>query len=110
MSHIVNNTILILDCLEAQILENDTNCQMDVERLGNDTLQIMYKEQTYLLNARTSIGQVWLSSPISGPSHFFCENKVWRNAAGKELYELLSGELAQILGINFKIAPKEHSV
>jgi frataxin-like iron-binding protein CyaY len=107
MSSTTNNTILTLDCLEAQILEGDFNCVMDVERLGADTLKITYKEKIYLLNARTSIGQIWLSSPISGPSHFFYEKQIWQSLTGKKLYEMLSTELTQLLGINFKIEPKE---
>jgi CyaY protein len=107
MDSVINKAILTLDYLETQILEEDLNCVLDVERSGADTLQITYKEKTkvntYLFNVRTSIAQIWLSSPISGPSHFFFENGFWKTSAGNELCTILNAELLQVLGIDFKI-------
>lgn len=107
MDSVINKAILTLDYLETQILEGDLNCVLDIERSGADTLQITYKEKTkvntYLFNVRTAISQIWLSSPISGPSHFFFDNGFWKTSAGNELCTILNAELLQVLDIDFKI-------
>ncbi len=107
MSSIVDNAIFTLDCLETQILQGDVKCMMDVERLGADILHITYKEKeknnTYLINIRGSIGQIWLSSPLSGPSHFFYQAGEWQTSLGIELSKILNSELTLLFGVDFKI-------
>jgi frataxin-like iron-binding protein CyaY len=109
MNSIFDLGILTLDSLERQIISLDTHGILDVERLGPDALEIKYrdkdsKNQTYILNVRSSLEQIWLSSPMSGPSHFRHQKDGWIDIKKRTLQGLLSNELSKILGIrlNFK--------
>ncbi|KAI9094215.1 hypothetical protein K1719_026797 [Acacia pycnantha] len=69
---------------------------------GNDVLTVKLGEHgTYVLNKQTPNRQIWLSSPISGPSRFDWdqEAKAWiyrRNKAN--LYKVLEDELRKLCG------------
>ncbi|XP_004493241.1 frataxin, mitochondrial [Cicer arietinum] len=69
---------------------------------GNDVLTIKLGELgTYVLNKQTPNRQLWLSSPVSGPSRFDWDQdtKAWiyrRNKA--KLYKILEVELEQLCG------------
>ncbi|KAL1341300.1 hypothetical protein HN51_027786 [Arachis hypogaea] len=69
---------------------------------GNDVLTVKLGNLgTYVLNKQTPNRQLWLSSPVSGPSRFDWDrgSKVWiyrRNKAN--LYEVLETELEQLCG------------
>ncbi|KAG5041911.1 hypothetical protein GLYMA_03G007300v4 [Glycine max] len=69
---------------------------------GNDVLTIKLGDLgTYVLNKQTPNRQLWLSSPMSGPSRFDWDRdtKAWiyrRNKAN--LYKILEGELEQLCG------------
>ncbi len=50
----------------------------------------------YVLNKQTPNKQIWLSSPISGPSRFEYEGKQWVNNRTKEdLLEILNREFSK---------------
>ncbi|XP_017419279.1 frataxin, mitochondrial isoform X2 [Vigna angularis] len=69
---------------------------------GNDVLTVKLGDcGTYVLNKQTPNRQLWLSSPLSGPSRFDWDRdtKAWiyrRNKAN--LYKILEGELEQLCG------------
>ncbi|MED6182991.1 hypothetical protein PIB30_033798 [Stylosanthes scabra] len=69
---------------------------------GNDVLTVKLGNLgTYVLNKQTPNRQLWLSSPVSGPSRFDWdqESKAWiyrRNKAN--LYKVLETELEQLCG------------
>ncbi|KAF7805852.1 frataxin, mitochondrial [Senna tora] len=69
---------------------------------GNDVLTIKLGDLgTYVLNKQTPNRQIWLSSPVSGPSRFDWDQdaKSWiyrRNKAN--LYKVLEVELEQLCG------------
>jgi frataxin len=57
---------------------------------------------TYVINKHAPTQQVWLSSPRSGAWHFALDaaSGAWRDTRqGKDLIELLSGELEAATGI-----------
>ena len=100
-----------LDNLEKQLIIVDSQGILDIERLGQDALEISYKDissktQTYLLNVRSSLKQIWLSSPVSGPSHFVCQKDGWKNAKDMMLEDLLSSELGKVLHLVPNLKPK----
>lgn len=69
---------------------------------GNDVLTVKLGDLgTYVLNKQTPNRQLWLSSPVSGPSRFDWDRdtKAWiyrRNKAN--LYKILEDELEQLCG------------
>lgn len=69
---------------------------------GNDVLTVKLGDLgTYVLNKQTPNRQLWLSSPVSGPSRFDWDRdtKAWiyrRNKAN--LYKILEAELEQLCG------------
>ncbi|XP_039683021.1 frataxin, mitochondrial [Medicago truncatula] len=69
---------------------------------ANDVLTVKLGELgTYVLNKQTPNRQLWLSSPVSGPSRFDWDQvtKAWiyrRNKAN--LYKILEDELEQLCG------------
>ncbi|XP_028808429.1 frataxin, mitochondrial-like isoform X1 [Neltuma alba] len=69
---------------------------------GNDVLTVKLGDLgTYVLNKQTPNRQIWLSSPISGPSRFDWdqEARAWiyrRNKAN--LYKVLEDEFGQLCG------------
>ncbi|OWZ51946.1 iron donor protein CyaY [Cryptococcus neoformans] len=79
------------------------------EDFGNGNWEIEYSSGvlnltlppygTYVLNKQPPNLQIWMSSPVSGPSRFEYVNDSWvhHRKEGVKLGELLSGELKEIL-------------
>ncbi|CAL0323377.1 unnamed protein product [Lupinus luteus] len=69
---------------------------------GNDVLTIKLGDLgTYVLNKQTPNRQLWLSSPVSGPSRFDWDqdSKAWVYRRNKtKLYKVLESELEQLCG------------
>ncbi|KAE9588733.1 hypothetical protein Lal_00030365 [Lupinus albus] len=69
---------------------------------GNDVLTIKLGDLgTYVLNKQTPNRQLWLSSPVSGPSRFDWDQdaKAWVYRRNKtNLYKVLESELEQLCG------------
>ncbi|KAJ7981371.1 putative Frataxin, mitochondrial [Quillaja saponaria] len=69
---------------------------------GNEVLTLKFGDLgTYVLNKQTPNRQIWLSSPVSGPSRFDWDRneKAWvyrRNRAN--LLKILEGELGELCG------------
>ncbi|KAI5180676.1 frataxin [Nematocida sp. AWRm80] len=48
---------------------------------------------TYIINRQPPKEEVWLSSPVSGPSHYKWQNSQWLNRNGNNLLDVISNEL-----------------
>ncbi|WP_342169868.1 iron donor protein CyaY [Rickettsia endosymbiont of Seladonia tumulorum] len=77
-----------------RIEEQDQDIDVDLQ---SDILSIDTTNGIYVINKQSAVKEIWLSSPISGPYHFFYEQEKWRNRAGLELMSILTDEL----GIDF---------
>ncbi|XP_057437783.1 frataxin, mitochondrial isoform X2 [Lotus japonicus] len=75
---------------------------------GNDVLTVKLGDLgTYVLNKQTPNRQIWLSSPVSGPSRFDWDQdtKAWIYRRKKvNLYKLLEAELEQLCGKPFVLS------
>ena len=79
--------------LIAQTIENyDTAGNIDVD-INGDILNITTQSGVFVLNKQLSVKEIWLSSPISGPYHFFYDGKTWKSKLGKDLFSVLSKDL-----------------
>ncbi len=58
----------------------------------------------YIINRHNSSQQIWVSSPISGASHFSYEEdeEIWKDSADNDINEFLTQELKQVAGLNIK--------
>ena len=72
----------------------------DYDRAGNidmdingDILNITTQSGIFILNKQSSVKEIWLSSPTSGPYHFFYDGKTWKSKLGKDLFSVLSKDL-----------------
>lgn len=72
-----NNFITIADELITKIADqieySDPNGNKDID-LNGGILVINDERGTFIINRQTPAKEVWLSSPISGPYHFFLNN------------------------------------
>lgn len=94
-SEIAAKTIMyIADKIE----EYDKEGIIDVDSQG-DILNLETSKGIYVINKQSAAKEIWLSSPVSGPYHFFYDQGKWKNSAGLELMTILTNEL----GIQFKI-------
>ncbi|XVN41710.1 MAG: iron donor protein CyaY [Rickettsia endosymbiont of Argas persicus] len=90
-SKIAETTIsYIADKIEAQDQDIDVDLQSDI-------LNLETSNGIYVINKQSAAKEIWLSSPVSGPYHFFYEQGKWKNRAGLELMKILNNEL----GIDF---------
>ncbi|KAL8126719.1 hypothetical protein AgCh_013842 [Apium graveolens] len=69
---------------------------------GNQVLTVKFGDLgTYVLNKQTPNRQIWMSSPVSGPSRFDWDqnSQAWVYRRTKEyLFKILESELAQLCG------------
>jgi len=93
LSKIAETTIAyIADKIE----EQDKEASIDVDLQG-DILNLDTDKGVYVINKQSAAKEIWLSSPVSGPYHFFYEQGKWKNKTGLELMAILAEEL----GIDF---------
>lgn len=79
---------LIADIIETE----DKNCLIDVDFQG-DILNLITDKGIFVINKHSAAKEIWLSSPISGPYHFFYELGIWQTKTDIKLYEILEQEL-----------------
>ena len=79
-----------------KIEEQDKEASIDVDLQG-DILKLDTDKGIYVINKQSAVKEIWLSSPMSGPYHFFYEQGEWKNRAGLELMSILAAEF----GIKF---------
>jgi frataxin-like iron-binding protein CyaY len=67
---------------------------------GDEVLKVVFLNgKVFVLNRMTPRKEIWLSSPISGPSHFTydMEKEKWYNPSDQELEGLLWSDLEKFL-------------
>ncbi|GAB6054206.1 iron donor protein CyaY [Magnetospira thiophila] len=58
----------------------------------------------YVVNKQAPTRQIWLSSPVSGASHYAYEDGVWRSTRSDDiLSELLARELSEKTGVRVSL-------
>lgn len=72
------------------LLENHDDLEVD---FLDDVLNVKSKHGHYVINRNSAAKQIWLSSPVSGPSHFNYTDNKWLNKNGANLLEILKNEL-----------------
>lgn len=53
----------------------------------------------YVINRHDASMQIWLSSPISGASHFSYKDGSWISSNGRNFIEIIKSEIANAVGI-----------
>ena len=62
------------------------------------------KGGTFVVSKHAPTRQIWLSSPISGASHYAYDGKAWRSTRdAAELLARLAAELGQVAGAAFDL-------
>lgn len=83
---------------------DSAEAEADVE-LDNGVLTIELESiGTYVVNQHAPLMQIWISSPVSGASHYVWDENNWVSTrSGKILSDSLSAELSEQLGspVNF---------
>lgn len=95
----------LLQHILTAIEEADSNFELDVDSTG-DSISIEFQDgSTLLINTHTSTDEIWVSSPISGGSHFsYDENEeIWKDSSDTDLLELVTQELEELSGISIRL-------
>jgi frataxin len=74
---------------------------VDIELRGGILTLELDDGRAYVINKHTPNRQIWLSSPVSGATHFApdAQGRVWRSTRGEALlHPLLAAELAELTG------------
>lgn len=82
----------IVDLLE----QKDINSELEID-FENNVCSIKSKKSFHILNTNSYLGEIWLSSCISGPHHFGFKDGLWLNKKGEELEKIILSEFEQIL-------------
>ncbi|MBM3505081.1 MAG: iron donor protein CyaY [Alphaproteobacteria bacterium] len=92
--------------LAGEVLQNlaerieDAADDLDVELLGG-VLTVKAASGTFVVNKHAPLKQLWLSSPVSGASHYGLEpaTGAWRSTrGGGELFATLGTDLSRCAG------------
>ncbi len=81
-----------LDKIADTIERFDTECMIDVD-LHDGILTLDTEQGTFVINRQSAAKEIWLSSPISGPYHFFSKDHEWKSRSGDDLFAVLTKEL-----------------
>ncbi|WP_341764711.1 iron donor protein CyaY [Candidatus Tisiphia endosymbiont of Beris chalybata] len=88
-SRLAEQTIsLIADIIEVE----DEQCLLEID-FQNDILNITTSQGIFVINKHSAAKEIWLSSPVSGPYHFYYDNGQWRTKANDNLMLILGQEL-----------------
>lgn len=82
----------IINLVAVIIEENDIDGNIDVD-INGDILNITTQSGTFVINKQSSVCEIWLSSPVSGPYHFLHDGRGWKSKSGDDLFEVLSMDL-----------------
>ena len=86
------------------IEEADSGFELDVDATG-DSLNIEFPDGSkYLINIHASSSEIWVSSPLSGASHFaYDDDETWKDSNDNDLRELITEELEELGGISIRL-------
>lgn len=88
----------ILCDIEDKLIGQDEDCCLDVVLYMPDILEINSSIGTHVINISSANFQIWLSSPVSGPTHFSYSNGNWVSKKNnKKLYSVLQSELSSLI-------------
>lgn len=90
----------IADVLE----EADNEYALEIDLIdGTLTIELPDAKQ-YVISKHEASEQIWLSSPISGGSHFSYdeEDDIWISSDSSELYEVLSEEFKELADLDLR--------
>lgn len=90
----------IYDAIEAA----DESFILEVDLMDNVLNIELPDGGEYVINKHDASGQIWLSSPMSGASHFSYDedDERWTDSSGNDLYEILQNELERYdISLNF---------
>jgi CyaY protein len=82
----------IINLVAAAVEENDIYGNIDVD-INGDILSITSSAGVFVINKQSSVKEIWLSSPVSGPYHFLHDGTAWKSKAGDEFFRVLSNDL-----------------
>ncbi|WP_375318515.1 iron donor protein CyaY [Candidatus Tisiphia endosymbiont of Oplodontha viridula] len=84
---------LIAEIIEAE----DKDCLIDID-FQDDILTLTTNQGIFVINKHSAAKEIWLSSPISGPYHFYYAAGKWKSKSSDDLVDILKRELK----INFE--------
>lgn len=82
----------IINKIAETIENNDPEGDIDID-LNADILTFTNSDGTYVINKQSSVCEIWLSSPVSGPYHFISSGTKWLTRKGDDLFKVLSSDL-----------------
>ncbi len=83
-----------------KIEDSDTDYILDTDLLGGILHIELPEGGQYVINKHDPSKQIWMSSPISGASHFSYDGTHWVDSKGHELHNMLASELKNNAGIS----------
>ncbi len=101
----LENAEELLQNIANAIEEADSSFQLDVDAMG-DSVNIEFPDGSkYLITTHASTEEIWVSSPISGGSHFSYDDGegVWKDSSDNDLLELVTQELEELGGISIRL-------
>lgn len=84
-----------IESIVTQIDQQDEDCIFEIESEADGT-SINTESGIYLINIKATKKEIWLSSPITGPHHFYQYENHWYSKNGDDLGDILSSELSDI--------------
>ncbi len=98
--HIAEET---MQRISSAIEEADSNFDLEVD-INGDSISIEFQDGSkYLINIHGSTKEIWVSSPVSGGSHFSYYEDSWKDSADNDLYELITEELEELGGVSIRL-------
>lgn len=94
-----------LQNIASAIEEADSSFELDVDATG-DSLSIEFADGSkYLISTHASTNEIWVSSPLSGGSHFALDEDegTWKDSSENDLLELVTEELEELSGISIRL-------
>ena len=92
-SEFVAKVAIVLNNIIDNIEMQDIDGEIDIDSNNGTMLTIITSDGTFVINKQSSVQEIWLSSPISGPYHFIFSENAWKSRYGIELFSLLTDEL-----------------
>ncbi|AIL65116.1 frataxin-like protein [Rickettsiales bacterium Ac37b] len=89
-----------LENLYEKLETNEAFNDLEIDFVNNEVLYIASeKNQEYVINKHSPSRQIWFSSPLTGTYYFSYDisKKLWLDKEGKELEDLIIGELKRII-------------
>lgn len=82
----------VINLIAETIEEQDIEGTVDID-INDEILTLTTNKGVFIINKQSSVQEIWLSSPISGPYHFAKNGVSWQSKNGAELLNILSNEL-----------------